>query len=176
MIKRYPSESPPIDRHLLREAYKLAKHSFDEGGLPIGAVLADGPIVVSSGYNRRMQDGDPTAHGEMDCVRRAGRRANYNKLTIYTTLSPCMMCAGMIVQFGIKRVVIGDVRNFHGNAEFLHSRGVAVVVAEDRDCIALMRQYIQANPDVWNEDIARSKGVRTIRSATAHGQRATSAR
>jgi len=158
----------PADEVFLRIAYEQAKKSFDEGGLPIGAVLADSAGVVASGHNRRIQDGDPVAHGEMDCVRRAGRRRTYEGLTIYTTLSPCMMCAGMIVQFGIKRVVVGEDRNFRGNVEFLRSHGVDVAVLEDAQCLALMKRFIDGHPEVWDEDIAGVERARTIRSAPAN--------
>ena len=102
---------------LLNKAFEQAQKSFDEGGLPIGAALAKGEELIAVGHNRRFQDGDPIAHGEMDCFRQAGRRRDYQDLTLYTTLSPCMMCAGTIIQFGIPRVVIGEDKNFPGNAD-----------------------------------------------------------
>lgn len=106
------------------------------------------------GHNRRVQDGDPIAHGEMDCLRKAGRRGEYAGITLYTTLSPCMMCSGAILQFGIKSVVIGDAENFPGNITFLQQHGVDVTVLDDPDCIALMARFIKERPELWHEDIA----------------------
>ena len=143
-----------IDQSYLRLAFEQAMKSFTEGGLPIGAVLANKKGVVSAGHNRRMQDGDPIAHGEMDCLRRAGRRPRYDNLTLYTTLSPCMMCAGAILQFGIKRVGVGENRNFAGNIGFLRSKGVEVVLLDDHDCMSLMSRFIESHPKEWDEDIA----------------------
>ncbi len=142
------------DRRLLRIAYEEARAGFDEGGCPIGSVLARGGQVVAQGRNQRVQKGDPIAHGEMDALRKAGRQASYRDTVLYTSLSPCIMCSGTIVQFGIPRVVIGDSQNFGGNEDFLRSRGVEVVVADDPDCIALMARFIREKPDLWAEDIA----------------------
>lgn len=115
--------------------------------------------VISAGHNRRVQDGDPTAHGEIDCLRRAGRQSSYNGVTLYTTLSPCMMCSGAILQFGVNRVVIGENRNFRGNIEFLRSHGVQVDLLEDKKCMELMDNFIKEKPDLWNEDIAGRTNV-----------------
>lgn len=142
------------DKRLLRIAYEEARAGFDEGGCPIGSVLARNGEVVAQGRNQRVQQGDPIAHGEMDALRKAGRQKTYRDTVLYTTLSPCMMCSGTIVQFGIPRVVIGDVQNFGGNEEFLRSRGVEVVIADDPDCIALMSRFIRERPELWAEDIA----------------------
>lgn len=125
-----------------------------EGGLPIGAVLVEGERTVASGHNQRIQRGDPTAHGEMDCLRAAGRRSSYRNTTLFTTLSPCMMCAGTIVQFKIPRVVVGEDRNFQGNLSFLRERGVTVSVLDSMPCFELMRSFIREHPEIWNEDIA----------------------
>ncbi len=142
------------DTRLLRIAYDEAKAGYDEGGCPIGSVLARADQVVSQGRNQRVQQGDPIAHGEMDALRKAGRQKTYRDTTLYTSLSPCMMCTGTILQFGIPRVVIGETKNFGGNEEFLRSKGVEVIIAEDPDCIALMERFIAEKPDLWNEDIA----------------------
>lgn len=142
------------DHSFLRVAYEKAYKSYSEGGLPIGAAMVEGGKVIAAGHNRRVQDGDPTAHGEMDCFRRAGRRARYDGVTLYTTLSPCMMCAGTVVQFGVPRVVIGEDRNFRGNPEFLRAHGVEVVLLDDPDCIELMARFIRERPELWDEDIA----------------------
>lgn len=142
-----------VDMIFMEEAYKLAKKSFDEGGLPIRAVLVRDGEIIGSGHNQRVQKGDPIAHGEMDCIRNAGRQKTYRDLTIYTTLSPCMMCSGTIVQFGIPRVVIGENRNFGGNEEFLKSRGVQVTVLDHPKCIELMERLKAEKPALWAEDI-----------------------
>ena len=142
------------DRKFLRMAYDEAKSGFDEGGCPIGSVLARGDTLVSRGRNQRVQQGDPIAHGEMDALRKAGRQRSYKDMTIYTSLSPCMMCTGTIIQFGIPRVVIGENTTFGGNEEFLQSKGIEVLVADDPDCIALMTRFIAEKPELWNEDIA----------------------
>jgi cytosine/creatinine deaminase len=142
------------DQKLLRIAYEEAKAGFDEGGCPIGSVLARGGKVVSQGRNQRVQGGDPIAHGEMDALRKAGRQKTYRDTVLYTSLSPCMMCTGTIIQFGIPRVVVGENTTFGGNEEFLRSRGVEVVIADDPDCIALMTRFIKEKPELWNEDIA----------------------
>jgi len=138
----------------MRIAYEQALKSYEEGGLPIGAAMVENGVVIAVGHNRRVQDGDPIAHGEMDCLRKAGRRRDYAGITLYTTLSPCMMCAGTIVQFGIKSVVIGEARNFPGNVEFLRQSGVDVVVLNDPDCEAIMARFIRERPELWHEDIA----------------------
>ena len=142
------------DKRLLRIAYDEAKAGFDEGGCPIGSVLARGGQVVARGRNQRVQQGDPIAHGEMDALRKAGRQKTYRDTTLYTSLSPCMMCSGTIIQFGIPRVVIGDTQTFGGNEQFLRDRGVEVIIADDPDCIALMTRFIKEKPDLWAEDIA----------------------
>ncbi|MEP0943072.1 MAG: nucleoside deaminase [Rhizobiaceae bacterium] len=142
------------DRDFLRLAYDEAKAGFDEGGCPIGSVLAKGDTLIAQGRNQRVQGGDPIAHGEMDCLRKAGRQKSYKGMTLYTSLSPCMMCSGTIVQFGIERVVVGENVNFGGNEEFLRQRGVEVILADDADCIALMDRFIKEKPELWAEDIA----------------------
>ncbi|MDA9910699.1 nucleoside deaminase [Amylibacter sp.] len=142
------------DKRLLRIAYSEAKLGFEEGGCPIGSVLARGAEIVSQGRNQRVQKGDPIAHGEMDALRKAGRQKTYRDITLYTSLSPCMMCTGTILQFGIPRVVIGENKNFGGNEEFLRSKGVEVLIANDEDCIELMTRFINEKPELWAEDIA----------------------
>ena len=142
------------DHRHLKIAYDEAKAGYDEGGCPIGSVLARGETVVSQGRNQRVQKGDPIAHGEMDALRKAGRQRTYRDMTLYTSLSPCMMCTGTIIQFGIPRVVIGENKTFGGNEDFLRSKGVEVVIADDAECIALMTRFIDEKPELWNEDIA----------------------
>jgi creatinine deaminase len=142
------------DKKFLRIAYEEAKAGFDEGGCPIGSVLARGDQVVAQGRNQRVQGGDPIAHGEMDAIRKAGRQKTYKDMTIYTSLSPCMMCSGTILQFGIPRVVVGENKSFGGNEEFLRSKGVEVIIADDADCKALMERFMREKPELWAEDIA----------------------
>jgi creatinine deaminase len=134
-------------------AFLEAKKSADTGGLPIGAVLAEGERLIASGHNQRVQLGDPIAHGEMDCLRKAGRQTSYREMTLYTSLSPCMMCSGTIVQFKIPRVVINDTQNFGGNEEFLRSRGIEVIDVAHPLSIQLMRDFIAQHPELWHEDI-----------------------
>jgi cytosine/creatinine deaminase len=142
-----------LDARFLRMAFEEALAGFDEGGCPIGSVLAEGERLVARGRNQRVQQGDPIAHGEMACLRNAGRQRSYRRMTLYTSLSPCMMCAGTIVQFAIPRLVVGEDRNFAGNVDFLRGRGVEVIVADDADCIALMARFIREKPELWHEDI-----------------------
>jgi len=143
-----------IDRKFLRIAYDEALAGFNEGGCPIGSVLARDGQLIARGRNQRVQQSDPIAHGEMDCLRKAGRQQSYRNMSLYTSLSPCMMCAGTIIQFGIKRVVVGENENFGGNEDFLRDRGVEVLVADDSDCIDLMKRFITEKPELWAEDIA----------------------
>ena len=141
-------------RRFIRAAFEQALKSYNEGGLPIGAVMVENGTIIAAGHNRRVQDGNPIAHGEMDCFRKAGRRSRYDDITLYTTLSPCMMCSGTVLQFGIRRVVVGEDRNFPGNIEFLRDHGVDIVLVDDPDCISLMQRFIRERPEVWDEDIA----------------------
>ena len=140
-------------------ALAQARKSYDEGGLPIGAVMVVGGEVIAAGHNRRVQDGDPTAHGEMDCLRRAGRRRRYDDVTLYTTLSPCMMCTGTVLQFGIPRVVIGEDENFPGNPALLREHGVEVTLLDHEGCKELMSRFIRERPELWDEDIAGREEV-----------------
>jgi creatinine deaminase len=134
-------------------ALAQAQKSYAEGGVPVGAALTQDGKVIAAGHNRRVQDGDPIAHGEMDCIRKAGRKKSLKDLTLYTTLCPCMMCSGTIVQFKVARVVIGDDVNFSGSIPFLRSQGIEVAVLNDPRCVALMREFITRFPELWNEDI-----------------------
>lgn len=141
------------DQRFADLAFLEAKKSADNGGLPIGSVLARGSTLLSSGHNQRVQKGDPIAHGEMDALRNAGRQPTYRDTTLYTSLSPCMMCSGTIVQFKIPRVVINDSQNFGGNEDFLRAHGVTVIDCAHEESIAQMAQFIKDNPTLWNEDI-----------------------
>ncbi|NOX82034.1 MAG: nucleoside deaminase [Alphaproteobacteria bacterium] len=142
-----------LDRKFIELAFAEAKKSADAGGLPIGAVLARGETVLACGHNQRVQHSDPIAHGEMDCLRKAGRQTTYRDTTLYTSLSPCMMCSGTIVQFKIPRLVINDTQNFGGNEDFLREHGVEVIDAAHDGSITQMREFIASNADLWNEDI-----------------------
>jgi cytosine/creatinine deaminase len=142
------------DRVFMRAALRQAQRGYDEGGVPVGSVLLEGDRLVGRGRNRRVQKGDPIAHGEMDCLRRAGRRPGYGATVLFTTLSPCMMCAGAILQFKIPRVVVGERESFEGNCDFLAERGVEVALLNDPDCIDLMARFIRERPELWHEDIA----------------------
>jgi cytosine deaminase len=143
-----------LDRTALDRCYQLALKSYEEGGLPIGSVIARDGAIIAEGHNRRVQQGNPILHGEMDALQAAGRQKTYADCTLYTSLSPCMMCAGTVVQFGIPRVVIADATSFGGNEQFLRDRGVDVVIAEDPRCLALMQRLFAERPALWSEDIA----------------------
>jgi cytosine deaminase len=132
-----------------------AQQGYDEGGIPIGSVLVYRGEIIGRGHNRRLQRGSPTLHGEMDALENAGRRsaAVYRESVIYTTLSPCAMCSGAILLYGIPRVIVGENRTFMGEEELLRARGVEVEVVDDPRCIELMERFIRERPDVWNEDI-----------------------
>jgi creatinine deaminase len=150
-----PFVAPTAEDHeFMGVALAEARRGYDEGGVPVGSVLVENGRLVAQGHNRRVQDGDPIAHGEMDCLRRAGRRPHYRNTVLYTTLSPCMMCTGAILQFEIPRVVVGERSTFEGNCDFLAERGVDVVVLHDPGCIDLMARFIRERPELWNEDIA----------------------
>lgn len=139
--------------HYMKRAYHLALESYREGGCPIGALLVDDSgLILGEGHNMLVQEGNPILHGEMAAMRAAGRHTSRRGTTMYTTLSPCMMCAGTIVQFKISRVVVGDAVNSAGNVEFLRGRGVDVTVLDDPDCVALVKKFREEKPDLWLED------------------------
>jgi cytosine deaminase len=142
------------DQELLREALAEARAGLAEGGLPIGSVLADSAgRIVARGHNLRVQTGDPTAHAEVVCLRHAGRRRDWPQLTLVSTLSPCIMCTGTALLYRIPRVVVGENRNFLGAEDLFRARGVELVLLQDVECIAMMREFIARNPELWNEDI-----------------------
>jgi creatinine deaminase len=139
---------------MMRVALEEARTGRAEGGIPIGAALFDADErLLGSGHNRRVQDGDPTAHGETAAFRAAGRRRGYRDTTMATTLSPCWYCSGLIRQFGISRLVVGEATTFHGQHEWLAEHGVDVVVLDDPACVELMRTFIEEQPELWHEDI-----------------------
>lgn len=145
------------DEHqmFLQAALDEARQGLEEGGIPIGSVLVHDGEIIGRGHNRRVQRGSAVLHGEMDALENAGRQsaAVYREATMYTTLSPCAMCSGAIMLYGIPTVVVGENRTFTGEEELLRARGVEVEVIQDPDCIQMMRDFIAAHPELWNEDI-----------------------
>jgi cytosine deaminase len=141
---------------MLRVAIEEARAGLAEGGLPIGAALfqLDGTLL-GSGHNRRVQHGDPSAHGETDAFRRAGRQRSYRDIVMVTTLAPCWYCSGLIRQFGFRTLLVGESRNFPGGIAWLREHGVRVVDLDSQECVAMMAGYIEAHPEIWHEDIGR---------------------
>ena len=141
----------------LQTALDEARQGLAEGGIPIGAVLVHEGQILGRGHNRRVQAGSAVLHAEMDALERAGRQLPliYRAATLYTTLSPCAMCSGAILLYGIPRVVIGENRTFRGEEELLRARGVTLEIADDRDCAALLGDFVRTHPALWNEDIGR---------------------
>jgi cytosine deaminase len=139
----------------LSEAIEEAARGLAEGGIPIGAVLVHRGRIIGRGHNRRVQQGSAVLHGEMDALERAGRQpaSVYRECIMYTTLSPCAMCTGAILLYGIARVVVGENQTFMGEEDLLRSRGVVVEVVQDERCTAMMKAFITAHPELWNEDI-----------------------
>ena len=141
---------------MLEEAIAEARRGLEEGGLPIGSVLADSQgRIVARGHNLRVQTGDPTAHAETVCLRNAGRRRDWPELTLVSTLSPCIMCTGTALLYRIPRVIVGENRNFLGAEDLFRQNGVEVVVLDDEECVQMMREFIRDHADLWNEDIGR---------------------
>jgi cytosine deaminase len=141
----------------LQAALEEAKRGLAEGGIPIGAVLVNQGRVLGRGHNRRVQQGSAILHAEMDALERAGRQRGevYRRSTLYTTLSPCAMCSGTVLLYGITRVVIGENRTFRGEEELLRTRGVSVEIVDDKQCRDLLAGFVQAYPEIWDEDIGR---------------------
>jgi cytosine deaminase len=145
----------PTDAQLLSPALEEARGGLAEGGVPVGSALWVDGELVAVGRNQRVQQGNPILHGETHCLQGAGRlpAAVYRRATLVTTLSPCDMCTGAILLFGIPRIIVGENRTFMGGEELLRSRGVEVVIVDDAECFALMQEFIRLKPEVWNEDI-----------------------
>jgi cytosine/creatinine deaminase len=141
------------DQEMMDAALEQARASLDARGVPVGAVLASAAGVIAAGHNERVQRGDPVAHGEIACLRNAGRQPSYRDMTLYTTLSPCQMCTGAILLFQIPRVVVGEARTFAGDLDFLVERGVDVVLLDDDRCVAVMQEFQELYPEIWSEDI-----------------------
>ncbi|WP_439882509.1 nucleoside deaminase [Pontibacter sp. MBLB2868] len=139
----------------LQAALEEAKKGYAEGGIPIGSVLVHNGKIIGRGHNKRIQEGSVVLHGEMDALENAGRQpaSVYRECTIYTTLSPCAMCSGTILLYGIPKVVIGENKTFMGEEDLLRSKGVEVEVADNEECYQLMQQFIKEKPELWNEDI-----------------------
>lgn len=144
----------------LRAAIDEAKQGLKEGGLPIGSVLVRGGQIIGRGHNRRVQHGDPMAHAEIDCLKNAGRQRTYKDTVLYSTLMPCYLCTGAVIQFGVPKVIIGEDVTFPGgeckwglSRKFLESNGVEVIDLDDAECIQMMRDFIRDHPQLWNEDI-----------------------
>ena len=143
-------------QELLKEALVEARAGLKQGGLPIGSVLADAVgRIVARGHNLRVQTGDPTAHAETVCIRNAGRRRDWTELTLVSTLSPCIMCAGTALLYRIPRVLIGEHENYVGAEDLFRQYHTDVVVLNDPECIQLMRDFVREHPDLWNEDIGK---------------------
>ena len=144
-------------REFLAVAIAEARVGLAEGGIPIGSALVIGGKVVARGHNRRVQSGSAILHAEMDCLERAGRLSamDYRAATLVSTLSPCDMCSGATLLYGIRHVIIGENRTFQGPEDYLRSRGVRLEIRDDEECIALMQQFIAKSPALWNEDIGR---------------------
>ena len=143
------------DSKFMREAIEEARKGLAEGGIPIGSVLVIDGKIVGRGYNRRVQKGSAILHAEMDCLENAGRlsASDYQRSSLYSTLSPCDMCSGAVLLYGIPRVVVGENKNFKGPEDYVRRRGVEVVILNDTECVTMMREFIKENPKLWNKDI-----------------------
>jgi cytosine/creatinine deaminase len=141
---------------MLGVALAEARKGLAEGGIPIGAAIFDaGGKLIGSGHNRRVQNGDPSLHGETDAFRNAGRQRGYRNLIMVTTLAPCWYCSGLVRQFGFQKVIVGESRNFQGGKDWLRSLGIEIIDLDSIECFDLLANYIRANPAVWNEDIGQ---------------------
>ena len=141
---------------MLSVAIAEARKGLTEGGIPIGAAIFDDTgKLVGAGHNRRVQNGDPSLHGETDAFRNAGRQRSYRNLIMVTTLAPCWYCSGLVRQFGFGTVIVGESRNFQGGVEWLRSLGVKIIDLDSEECVSLLGEYIRANPEIWNEDIGK---------------------
>ena len=148
MIDKKPDE-------FMQTAIAQARKSQAEGGIPIGSALARQGNLLATGHNKRVQANDPMAHAEIDCLRNAGRIRDFRSAVLYSTLMPCYLCAGAVVQFGIKRVIVGESRTFAGAVDFMRGHSVEVVDLDLPECVEMMRTFIDENPALWNEDIGK---------------------
>lgn len=143
------------ENELMEAAISQARKSLSEGGIPIGAALARSGELLAVGHNKRVQENDPVAHAEIDCLRNAGRIGSFRETVLYSTLMPCYLCSGAVVQFGVPKVIVGESRTFLGGPEFMRAHGVEVIDLDLPECAEMMRQFIAQNPALWNEDIGR---------------------
>src|ERR1700704_6578035 len=155
MVRFSKEQSMPATDPFLQAAIQEARQGVAEGGIPIGSVIVHRDMVLGRGHNRRVQKGSAILHGKMDALENAGRQsaAVYRECVLYTTLSPCSMCSGAILLYGIPRVVIGENQTFMGEEDLLRARGVAIEVVQSEECIRMMEEFIRKNPKLWNEDI-----------------------
>ncbi len=143
-----------MDKFMLA-AIEQAQKGAAEGGIPIGSVLVNGTQIIGRGHNQRIQQDDPMAHAEIDCLKQAGRVGSYRGMVLYSTLMPCYLCAGAVVQFGIKKVIVGENTTFKGAESFMKDQGVEVVNLNSQTCIEMMQAFIENYPAIWNEDIGK---------------------
>jgi cytosine deaminase len=141
--------------NFMTAAVEEAKKGLAQGGIPIGSILVKDGKIVGRGHNKRVQENDPVLHAEIDCLRNAGRIGSYKGTVLYSTLMPCYLCAGAVVQFGIKKVIAGESQTFQGARDFMESEGVQVVDLNLDECVQLMQDFIRKNPRLWNEDIGK---------------------
>jgi cytosine/creatinine deaminase len=146
---------PPTADEFMRAAIEQARKSQREGGIPIGSSLMRDGRLLAAGHNKRVQENDPVTHAEIDCLRNAGRIGSFKNTVLYSTLMPCYLCAGAVVQFGIKKVVVGESQTFPGAPDFMRSHDVDVVDLNLPECVEMMRKFIAEHPQLWNEDIGR---------------------
>ncbi|MEO7167561.1 MAG: nucleoside deaminase [Spartobacteria bacterium] len=140
---------------LMEAAIAQARKSLSEGGIPIGSALARDGELLAVGHNKRVQESDPVTHAEIDCLRNAGRIGSFRGAVLYSTLMPCYLCSGAVVQFGIPKVIVGESRTFPGGPEFMRSHGVEVIDLDLPECVEMMTRFIAEHPELWNEDIGR---------------------
>jgi len=145
---------PQVDE-FMQAAIAQARKSLAKGGIPIGSALVLDQKLVAVGHNKRVQENDPVTHAEIDCLRQAGRIGSFRSTVLYSTLMPCYLCAGAVVQFGIKKVLVGESRTFAGASDFMRSHGVEVIDLDLAECTEMMRTFIAEHPALWNEDIGR---------------------
>ena len=144
----------PVDK-FMQAAIDAARKSRDEGGIPIGSSLVRGNELIAVGHNKRVQDNDPVTHAEIDCLRNAGRIGSFHGTVLYSTLMPCYLCAGAVVQFQIPKVIVGESRTFPGAVDFMRSHGVEVSDLDLPECVQMMQGFIAKHPELWNEDIGK---------------------
>ncbi|HEX4667545.1 MAG TPA: nucleoside deaminase [Chthoniobacterales bacterium] len=143
------------EKELMDVAIAQARKSLSEGGIPIGSALARAGELIAVGHNKRVQENDPVTHAEIDCLRRAGRAGSFRGTVLYSTLMPCYLCSGAVVQFGIPKVIVGESRTFPGAPEFMRGHGVEVIDLDLPECVEMMRRFVAENPALWDEDIGR---------------------